>query len=91
MLVDYTHACCVAQVKGGLNGCPKFRGHYISRFAVSFINKLNLIALSLLLDELDSIEMIHIPGKAPLVREELNKQALLYKDVGVEPPVGIIS
>lgn len=44
-----------------------------------------------LLDELDFIEMIHIPGKTPLVREVLNKQVQLYKDMGVESPVGILS
>ena len=29
VLVDYTHACRVAQAKGGLSCCPKSRGHYI--------------------------------------------------------------
>ena len=28
VLVDYTHACCATQAKGGLCWCPKFRGHY---------------------------------------------------------------
>ena len=28
VLVDYTHACCATQAKGGLYWCPKFRGHY---------------------------------------------------------------
>lgn len=44
-----------------------------------------------LLDELDTIEMIHIPGKTPIIREVLNKQTELYKCMAVEPPVGTLS
>ncbi len=72
--------------------------HFIGLFLLSYIKKqmqehklFTCYTIPSLLDELDSIEMIHIPGKAPLVREVLNKQVQLYKDMGVEPPTGILS
>lgn len=72
--------------------------HFIGLFLLSYLKKqmqehqlFSSYTIPSLLDELDSIEMIHIPGKAPLVREVLNKQAQLYKDMGVEPPVDILS
>lgn len=37
------------------------------------------------------LEVIHIPGKTPIIREVLNKQAELYKCMAVEPPVGALS
>lgn len=72
--------------------------HFIGLFLLSYIKKqmqehklFSKYTIPSLLDELDSIEMIHVPGKTPLVREVLNKQVQLYKDMGVESPVGILS
>ena len=72
--------------------------HFIGLFLLSYIKKqmqehklFSKYTIPSLLDELDSIEMVHVPGKTPLVREVLNKQVQLYKDMGVESPVGILS
>ena len=72
--------------------------HFLGLFLLSYIKKqmqehqlFSKYTIPSLLDELDSIEMIHIPGKTPLVREVLNKQVQLYRAMGVEPPVGILS
>ena len=47
--------------------------------------------MSSLLDELDVIELIHIPGKTPIVREVLNKQMQIYEKMAVPPPAGALS
>ena len=47
--------------------------------------------MSSLLDELDMIELIYIPGKAPIVREVLNKQIQIYEKMAVPPPAGSLS
>ena len=47
--------------------------------------------MSSLLDELDMIELIHISGKAPIVREVLNKQIQIYEKMAGPPPAGSLS
>ena len=39
-----------------------------------------------LLDELDVIESLEVPGKDPIFGEILERQAKLYEDMGVTPP-----
>ena len=72
--------------------------HFAGLFLLSYIKKqmqehqlFSSYTIPSLQDGLDSIEMIHILGKEPLVQEGLNKQVQLYKDMGVEPPVDILS
>lgn len=72
--------------------------HFIGLFLLSYIKKqmqehglFSKYTISSLLDELDSVEMIHMPNKAPIIREVLNRQVELYKYMGVESPVGVLS
>ena len=72
--------------------------HFIGLFLLSYIKKqmqehklFSKYTIPSLLDELDTIEMIHIPGKTPIIREVLNKQTELYKCMAVELPVGTLS
>ena len=72
--------------------------HFIGLFLLSYIKKqmqehamFSKYTMSSLLDELDVIERIHIPGKTPIVREMLNKQILIYKNMAVEPPIDALS
>lgn len=44
-----------------------------------------------LLNELDVIELIHIPGKNPIVREVITKQILIYEKMAVPPPTMVLS
>lgn len=44
-----------------------------------------------LLDELDVTELIHIPGKNPIVREVLTKQILICEKMAVPPPTMALS
>lgn len=72
--------------------------HFIALFLLSYIKKQmqdhELFAkytMPSLLDELDTIEMIHMPGRTPIIREVLSKQVDLYRCMGVEPPAGALS
>ena len=72
--------------------------HFIGLFLLSYIKKqmqehkmFGKYTMSSLLDELDMIELIHIPGKAPIVREVLNKQIQIYEKMAVPPPAGSLS
>ena len=72
--------------------------HFIGLFLLSYIKKqmqehemFAKYTMSSLLDELDMIELIHIPGKAPIVREVLNKQIQIYEKMAVLPPAGSLS
>ena len=72
--------------------------HFIGLFLLSYIKKqmqehamFSKYTMSSLLDELDVIERIHIPGKTPIVREILNKQIQIYKNMAVKPPIDALS
>lgn len=69
--------------------------HFIGLFLLSYIKKqmqehemFGKYTMASLLDELDVIERIHIPGKTPIVREILSKQIQIYEKMAVPPPVG---
>ena len=72
--------------------------HFIGLFLLSYKKKqmqehamFSKYTMSSLLDELDVIERIHIPGKTPIVREILNKQIQIYKNMAVKPPIDALS
>ena len=72
--------------------------HFIGLFLLSYIMKqmqehamFSKYTMSSLLDEQDVIERIHIPGKTPIVREILNKQIQIYKNMAVKPPIDALS
>ena len=72
--------------------------HFIGLFLLSYIKKqiqehemFGKYTMSSLLDELDMIEPINIPGKEPIVREFLNKQIQIYEKMAVPPPAGSLS
>lgn len=70
----------------------------VKRILLSYIKKqmqehamFSKYTMSSLLDELDVIERVHIPGKTPIVREILNKQIQIYKNMAVKPPIDALS
>ena len=72
--------------------------HFIGLFLLSYIKKqmqehamFSKYTMSSLLDELDVIERIHIPGKTPIVRKILNKQIQIYKNMAVKPHIDALS